>query len=63
MLRAFVASSLVGFVSLAATPALAQTEPVTGTYGVARAGASVSSEQMFDLDTLPSSSTFDDKTK
>ncbi|SFO36143.1 outer membrane protein [Sphingomonas sp. OK281] len=44
-----------------ATAAYAQDEPVRGIYGVARAGASVNSEQKFDVDNLPSQ--FDDKTK
>jgi opacity protein-like surface antigen len=52
------------FVVLATTTsAVAQTDPVKGIYAVARAGASVSSEQKFDIDDLPSQSTFTDKTK
>ncbi|MBE2992524.1 outer membrane protein with beta-barrel domain [Sphingomonas sp. PP-CE-3G-477] len=39
----------------------AQDAPARGIYAVARAGASVNSEQKFDVDTLPSQ--FDDKTK
>lgn len=46
-----------------ASPAAAQDEPVKGPYVVVRGGASITSDQKFDLEALPGSSTFERKTK
>lgn len=59
----FVFASLIalGAAMPLSSVAQAQDEPARGIYAVARAGASVNSEQKFDVDSLPSQ--FDDKTK
>lgn len=59
----FVFASVIALAATASfsSAAQAQDEPVRGIYAVARAGASVNSEQKFDIDSLPSQ--FDDKTK
>lgn len=49
--------------TLLVAPAMAQDVPATGIYVVARGGASISSDQKFDLDALPGSTTFDRKTR
>jgi opacity protein-like surface antigen len=57
----FVFASLIvlGAAASLSSVAQAQDEPARGIYAVARAGASVNSEQKFDVDSLPTQ--FDDK--
>jgi opacity protein-like surface antigen len=64
IMHAFIKLSVCSLAALAfAMPAQAQDDDGKGFYAVARAGVSINPELKFDPQNLPSSSTFDDKTK
>jgi opacity protein-like surface antigen len=64
MTRSIINITLISLTALGlATPAWAQDDGEKGIYAVARAGASIGPESKLDLDKVPSSTTFDEKTK
>lgn len=63
MTRIFTVLGLAGLASAAVSTAAQAQESDTGIYAVARAGMAVNPDQKFDDADLPSSATFDEKTK